>query len=294
MNPIQGRTDAMWASSPIGSRLSRGLILLALSVMLAIGSLACERNILREFSKLDSDEALLFDARKALSSGNYEMALEKFALLSPAFAARRDVVAIRASAYAGRCGLDFLGLVVALGDMGSQRLFPFFMSTYVGAEIEDMEACLEAEDLLNSLGAVPEDRMVDENLLMVFMSFVKMGRVLSFFADTNDDGQMDPGFDACNIADFPDQAVAEVATGLANVLTSLAAAGTDIAGSQLTLITSICDQIDAINPNYNFCAITNRDNLTADHIRGVRTLVNEDQAIGLGSCTGDIVTCLCL
>ncbi len=290
----------MRASSLIGSknrwlgRIGRqGL--LALGILLFLIPIAgCERNVLREFSKVDTDEALLFDARQAINRGNYDLAIAKFDMISAAFAARRDVVVLRASAYAGRCGLDFLELVQALGDLASQRLFVFFMSTYVEAEIEDIQACLDAEDLLKSLGPDAADREVDENLLMVFLSFVKIGRVLSFVADTNNDGTLDAGFDACDANDFPTQAVAEVGTGLALVLTSLAAAGTNIAGSQLTLITDICDQIDNINPAYNFCAITDRDNLNADHLRGIRTLVNENQAIGVGSCNGDVLTCLCL
>src|SRR5258708_35606771 len=82
---------------------------LLLIICIFLLSVSC-RNFLSPSSKT-SDDSLLVDAQIAMNKKDYTSALGKFKLMSAAYLLQRDVIALNASAYAGRCGLDFIGLV---------------------------------------------------------------------------------------------------------------------------------------------------------------------------------------
>ncbi|MGE0762739.1 MAG: hypothetical protein AB7N80_05625 [Bdellovibrionales bacterium] len=256
---------------------------------------SCSVNILQEFSDVNSNEALFFDAKQLVNAGNYAGAIAKFNAMSATYLAKRDVKVVHASAYLGLCtSLDFLDLVDALSSMAT-RVVPWLMSTFQGGDASRQASCIQAETIIKSISDLGVDRTADENLLMAFISFAKMGALVSRYGDSGTpDGSVDAGFDPCDVGDFPAVASQEFATGLIIAMDALENIGSSTIGAGATGdFTAACA---ALPPLLNFCADppqTDIADIDANEQRGIRTLINESQDVGLGTCTGDAVACAC-
>ena len=203
------------------------------------------------------------------------------------YVARRDVAVVFASAYSGRCGLDFVNFVESLSGMGG-NIFLFLMGSYPSSTDQKISDCLQAETLLNAIGAAPA-RNAEENVLMGFSSLTKTGTVLARYADADDDGVTDASFDHCDLTDFPDTAVREIGTGLANAILSIDAVASDLVPGTLSAITSICAQ----DPNLNvFCTNTDATAYSVNEVRFLRALVGSSGQ-GIGACAGNFSDCIC-
>lgn len=264
----------------------------------SLGALGCgSANILVDFGS-ETDQSLLFDAKQKMNKGNWSGAIENFNKMSTEYLDRRDVKFFQANAYAGRCGLDFLSFIENLTNIGATRLLLFLMQSHTGSTLGNGDDCVTAEALVKSISGNVAERTTDENTFMAFMSFTKMGVFLSALADTNGDNSPDGGFDACSVGSMTDDQVKDIGTGLANALTSLSGPGVSLGGDQVTDLTSICADIVAnLGPSFDFCGSTNKADITPDMVRGIRTLVGEGQALGIGSCTAgppnDLANCAC-
>lgn len=262
-------------------------------------NLSCtSSNVLSAFAKKDTNEALLKSAKIHIDKSEWVEALAQFDDMSTDYLALRDVKVIKASAYAGKCGLNLLALAEGLSGSLSSLLFKFLMQQYPGATTTNRDDCKSAELLIKEISTDATQRTLDENLLMSFLSFAKIGVILSAHADaTTVDGEPDAGWDACtdDAANFPEVSVREVGSGLAIALTSLTAVGgsSSIGGGQLTSFTDVCNNLEAINPSLNFCAITDPSNFDANHITAIRSLVQANEFVGIGSCNNTLSNCLC-
>lgn len=252
-------------------------------------------NILSEFADPETDEALHFEAKRLMNKSKWAEALLKFDEMSAEYLAKREVIYDHAGAYAGLCGLDFLQMVEDLGG-GASRLFALFMQSNVGATSTQVDACKAAEAKIKEINTDPNSRTLDENLLMAFVGFTKVGTILALYADTDADGTADWGHnDSCLTTNISDEEVQHVATGLTNALSSLnaVAAESSIGSDATTDLTSICSE-----PSVTFCSDTQTTDIDANEIKAMRTLIQEGQAVGLGTCTGgppnDITNCVCL
>ena len=259
-----------------------------------MGTSACE-NILEDSAKTNTDEALFFEAKKLLNDADYTGAIVQFERMSASYLASREVVPHYASAYAGRCGLSYLGFVESLGSIGTTKLFRFLMNTYPGSVASQVTDCMTAESIMLTAVSDPALRTVDENLLVTFTSFTKIGTILNTYADTDNDGSPDGGFDACNAGSLAEADARQVATGLAIALAALqeAASETTIGSGETSTLTSGCADLAVLAPTFDFCTVTDPATLSADQIKGIRSVIQENEWVGIGSCNDTLDNCLC-
>lgn len=267
-------------------------------VVLALSGTGCF-NVLETFADKNTDDALYEAALKLINTGDYDGALVKIGLMSATYSAKRDVVTLRASAHAGNCGLQFLDLVDSLKNMGSTRLFPLLLSHFTGGTTARIDSCVQAEDLIESIGTISE-RTNNENMFLVLISFAKIGAILSLYADADQDGTATAGYDSCTVGstraagDLTDADARQIGTGLTLALQNISAvtSSVDLGDQAMQDLTDACADLP---PSYNFCSLTNPDDFDpADTLKGVRTFVRENAVVGLGTCAGDITACACL
>jgi hypothetical protein len=286
----------------------RPFLLAIFGLAVLIPNLSCSVNALEGFSDKYSNDALFVDAKMQINKGNFDSALSKISDMSPDFQARREVRMLAASAYGGKCGINFLEVVTGLTDLGTTRLFPFLLDQFRGGSPATIDACLAAENIIESIGAVGA-RNTDENLFLAIVSLAKMGKVLSYYLDADQDGTTETfgTVDPCLRArgartggpfdgDFFPADLREFGSGLTLFLQNISAlAGQiDLGSGSVTDVTAACADLAGINPSYDFCSVTDPAAFTADHLQALVTLLNEDSVLGLGSnCTGDVTACVC-
>lgn len=254
----------------------------------ALLSFSCS-NILEPTAKTDTEQAVFFEAKKALNDRNYASAITLLQSLGPTFLSQRNVALIYASAYSGRCGLEFVTLVEALSNSSTDNLFLFLQSTYPGGTDTRIADCLASEAILNGFGDYTQ-RLSDENILMGFSSLTKVGTILSRYADVDSDGVTDAAFDHCSTTDFPDSAVREIGTGVANAVLSITSVASDISSGTLEDITSYCALDSSLNV---FCTNTDPNAYSALELRVFRQLIGSVD-LGIGACTNFTdLACVC-
>lgn len=262
-------------------------------------------NILSEFGDKESNEALLQDAILFMNDENWDDAIASFEGMDAEYLAKRSVAIRYAGAYAGRCGVSFLDAVEELANIaGSTTLFQLFLEMMTGGTSTEADDCKEAETILRGIAPDPADRTDDENLLLVFAEFGKIGIHLALYADETEApvGTADSDFDSCSTGalGIPDANAAEVATGFTNIrstLQELISRGTlDIDGLDVSDFDSLCTALGALPPagSWDFCGDYDTADITGNKMTAIRSIMKEDSAIGLGAnCTGDISTCNC-
>lgn len=269
-------------------------IIAALSLLILT---SCSVNILTEFSDTTANDALFFDAKQMINAKNYTGAVAKFNAMSADYLAKRDVRSLRASAYLGLCSpIDFLDLVDAIGSIGGSRIMEWLMDTFQGGTPARQTSCVQAEAVMKSISALGVNRTADENLLMVFISFAKMGAIISRYGDSViRDGAVDAGFNPCSAVAIPSADAKEIATGFNIAMDSLENVGSSTVGAgTLASVTTACAQLPAgMLPLCSDPPQVLTTDIDATEERGIRTLINESQDIGLGTCTGDAATCAC-
>lgn len=247
------------------------------------------KNVLEEVAKKDTKQAVYYEAKLALNNRDYTGAINLLQSLGPDFLAQRDVSLVYASAYSGRCGLEFVNLVDSISNIGSSNLFLFLMQSFLGGTDQKITDCLASEAIMQSIGDQTV-RVADENLLLGFSSLTKVGTVLSRYADQDADGTADAAFNHCSTTDFPDSAVREVGTGIANAIMSISAVATNISADALADIQSYC----ALDPSLNnLCTNTDPNAYSANEVRVLRQLLGSSD-MGIGACTNFMdMACFC-
>ena len=284
---------------PDGKFTQFPLTLLVLLILLIPLICTCTgSNVLSEFAKKDTNEALLKAAKIHINKSEWSEAIARFGEMTSDYLAQREVKVIEASAYGGRCGLNLVNLAEGLSGTLTSLLFRFLMQQYPGATTTNRDDCVTAETILKSIDTNAANRTTDENLLMIFISFAKIGVTLSAHADSVlVDGAPDAGWNSCtnNASNFPDASVREVGTGIALALTSLSAisSSSTIASGQLTNFTDVCTTIASVNASYDFCSVTVASDFTALQLKAIRSLVGANEYVGIGSCNNTLLNCLC-
>lgn len=269
-------------------------------VSLLLVCAGCSVNILENFADKTTNEALLVDAKKLMDKGDYPGALSKIDAMTDDFEAARSITGLKAQAHAGICGLNFFDFILALKNLGSQKMLPFLITKFrSGAVTTTFDHCATAEALLKGVGVVGA-RSLDENLLMLLVNFAKVGQLLSFYADADQDGIATTAYNVCAIAApgtrtagaaMPDEDARELGTGLTVAMESLAAVAgqIDLGAGSLDALTNACSNAP---PGYNFCTKTTGADFTANELLAIRSFVREGSAFGLdlNGCNGGSVT----
>jgi hypothetical protein len=262
--------------------------------LVCVSSLSCGQNAFLESAKRDTDAALLFEAKKQMNGSQWTAAIDTLLRMSPTGRAERSAKTALASAYAGRCGLNLIRLADQLSNSsGSSGLFALFMTTMQSATTSSIADCVEAEEVLRSISADPASRSVDENLMLSFVEFSKMGAILSTYADTNDDGTADPSFDACDTGDIPEAMVRQFGTGMTLAIEGLNASGSSLGSALATAVSGACAALAGVDPAYDFCSITDPADFTADQVKALSGLIHSQDDPGLGTCTNPLAACVC-
>ncbi len=251
----------------------------------------CSENVFDDIAQPNTPAAVYYQAKLSMNSGNYNTAIQLLDSLGATFLAQRDVALVYASAYSGRCGLNFVNLLTQLGSISTApSIFLFFMRNYPSGTDAKITDCVFSETTLNTFGSHTL-RSADENILMGLSSLTKVGTVLSRYADTNNDGVADAGFDHCDVTDFPDDAVREVGTGIANAILSISAVSSTISTGTLTRITTVCGYAPQLNA---FCTNTNKSSYSAMEVSALRSILGStDEGISAPTCPGSFTTCPC-
>ncbi len=263
-------------------------LLILIAFVLALLTSACTKNFFDELADKEDEDAVYFQAQRELDDLNYGQAIILIQSLSADYQSRRDVSFTLASAFAGRCGLNFIDLANELQSASATGLFGLLMDAFPGGTDTKISDCVAAETVIQNLESDATLRTVDENLLMAFVSFAKIGVVINRYADTDDDGSPDGGFDHCSNTDLPETNVREVGTGVANAVISLGAAGSSVAGASLTSLTDLCAADPALA---DLCTITDKSLFDANGVKGIRAAIASTDFVGIGSCPSDVATC---
>lgn len=276
----------------------------ALMCAAVLFNLNCSVNILESFADKNTNNAYIVDAKKLLDERDYDGALAKLALVTGELATDRSVIMLKASAYAGKCGLEFLPFVNTLQNMGSTNLFQVFLSHFKAGVAAQIDHCVTAENLVESIGTVNQ-RTSDENMLLVLISFAKIGTILAYYADSDDDGNAEGGYDTCTIGGaraaggaITDEDAGQIGTGITLAIESISAVSSTInlGSAALADVSAACALLDAIPPagTYNFCTVTDPLGFSPEQLRAIRGLVSETaDGIGIGTCGGGAAACLC-
>ena len=277
----------------------------SICVALLLSNLSCSVNILKTFADTNTNEALYEDALKLVNEGDYDEALDKIALMTGTYPTDTKVLELKASAYGGKCGLNFLDFAQALQNIGSTKLFELLLAEFTGRTLTHINSCIAAENTIESIGAVA-DRSLDQNVFLIMIEFAKIGNILSYYVDSAPaDGTPDPAYDACAVGGAPaaggpmtDAHVGEIGTGITIAYQNLQAVSSEVSlgGAQFTEIDSL---LDCSGAGAATCAKTNPASFTALELKGIRSVVvSTDIGLSLssgavGTCPGDITQCAC-
>lgn len=248
----------------------------------------CTENLFDEIAEKDTEEAIYFDAKQAINARNYTQAITLLESLSSSFVTERERIPVYASAYAGRCGLEFLTLLNSLQNTGSSTVLGTLMAAFPGATKTSAgghEDCTTATDfMVNNIGD-EFDRDGNENLLMAFTSLAKIGTILSAFADTNDDGTADVTFDQCvnDNDNLPEARVRDIGASFATAVLSLGAIGASYVDDAITDVNEICDADPQLAV---FCTATDPSSFTAAQVQALRYAIGSND-FGIDSCGGN-------
>ncbi|MES2767983.1 MAG: hypothetical protein V4596_02465 [Bdellovibrionota bacterium] len=256
--------------------------------ILCLLSTSC-KNAFEEMSSKDSEAAILYSARQHLSAGRWTEALSEFEKLPAATLAETEVVVDRASAYSGRCGLDFLGLSDLIENIGTTPLMELLMTNFPATSAANYADCKLAEDLLKTVadtsGVVSTE---DGRFLMAFNALAKIGVILNFRADADENDAVDAGWDPCDgngATDLPAAEVSEVGTGIVLFYKNLQgfSFGSDITSE----IEAICTDPMVDGSPVDFCDEEDATAYTNAYRQLIRGFIRDDtDGIGLAIDAG--------
>lgn len=240
--------------------------------------LSCEGNFLREISDRDTDAALLFDAQTAINSLDYDSAINILTnQLSSSAQTKSEARELLASAYAGKCGLNFIDFTTGLSEATSGSAFSLASQPFVGVEV-NATYCLTSLQTLDLIGTNAE-RTVDQNAFASVVGMVLMGSATRLYTDNNPvngDGAQDAADISCSLTN--DQ-IDEIILGYGYMAQNFSALSSQIGSASSTFSGSIstCESVAG-----SVCQITNPASIDATLRDTMKDLLNTTQ-YGIGT-----------
>lgn len=236
-------------------------------------------NIYNDAVNKTSEAGKLYQARMYLNQGNWDSAITYFNLLNPSTLSQPSVLVDRASAYSGRCGLNFLNFADKIQNMGSNNFMLTLLPLVNTASFTTVQDCITAESLLNSIST---SCIVNDSLgqiLAAFNSLAKISAILNLYADTDKDGAVDAGWDPCNpggLADLSNADLDEIVTAFYIFMNNAAglAVGSGVGASLL----ATCEAIVGVG-NCNKCTVATVTNADRWLVRGM--IAEDTDLLGL-------------
>lgn len=289
----------MFSNLLCGSKRILSQILL---IVVFASSISCS-NFFKEAADKSTDEAKLEEIRKLMNSQDWDLALAEFEELSESQKSQVATIETWASAYAGKCGLNFVSYFNNLSEasLGGTTLFKYFMNAFTGVSVNP-SSCYSAQLKMEEISTDPAERSSGQNLFMAILGMVKVGTYLRNIADKDGtgglgDGNADtPTYNSCNTSSLSDNDVKQIMTGIGLITTNLAdltdaiseGTITDTLGSLETLCSGSCGD-------------TNINNVSALEVLLLRNILatgssngNTGQNLGIdNTCLDDISTDPC-
>jgi hypothetical protein len=113
-------------------------------------------------------------------------------------------------------------------------------------------------------------------------------------ADTDHDGVVDAGFNACtnNAANIADADMKQLGTGLTLALNAIVSSSSSVAGDAVNSMKTVCSSIDTFLGTTGFCDQFATTDFDAMEVLGLRSLLKSNE-IGLNTCGGSLGTGTC-
>jgi hypothetical protein len=237
------------------------------------------KNLFSELAKSDSDAAIFYSARQLSNARLYDDAINKIYELSDEYYQRRDVQVFLASAFAGKCGLDFLSFAQSVANNPTNAT-PMELALVHMKDVSSEVDCQTAETIMRAVSPAGDGVMsdsIDDALYMAFISLAKIGAILSRIADTgagnpDNDGAVDAGYNACAMADADAR---EIGTGITLLYNNIILTSSDFATAMDDMAT-VCGVAGAT------CAKTDPTAFTAPELVLLKGVV-DFQDFGVGS-----------
>lgn len=250
---------------------------LVILITISLLSTSC-KNMFSELAKPDADAAIFYAAKRYSDARLYEDAINKIYELSDEYYARRDVQVFLASAFAGKCGLDFLAFAKSVSENPS-ALTPMELALSHMKNVNSEVDCETAEAIMKEISPNGDGIMsdsTDDAFYVAFISLAKIGAVLSRIADTSaqtdNDGIVDTGYDACAMTASDAR---KIGTGITLLYNNILLTTGDFA-TAMNDMTTICGIAGTM------CSKTDASTFNATDLDYIRGVVDYDQ-FGVGA-----------
>lgn len=227
-----------------------------------------------------SDDYFIIEATKANNAQNFDGAINILTTkLSASGKATAQAKELLASAYAGKCGLNFINYTTALASSTTGTAFQIAMKPFIGVAVQPAY-CLQSLQTMDTIGA-PAQRTANENTFAAITGLVMMGASLRSYADplpvaTNGDGVVDVNI----CTNITDNQMNDIIVGYGYFTTNFSYVPSSLIGTSsfgsLTTSVNLCNSVSGAQ-----CAETNKANVTAVTRAFMRDLINTVQ-YGIG------------
>lgn len=235
-------------------------------------------NVFKDMASTDKDENLLIVAKTYINELNYQSAINVLTLeVSASAQVRTEFREALASAYAGKCGLNFATFVNGLSTATSGSAFRLVMTPFVGL-IVDPPSCLLSLNTIELIGS-SATRTINQNAFAAVVGMSLMGSQTRLSADVlpiNGDGTVDQNLCAITNTDIDN-----IILGFGFMSKNFSALSTaQLGSSSQTSINNSITQCTAVAGST--CAIINPAEITNPIRDTMRDLLNTTE-YGLGS-----------
>lgn len=289
----------------------RRIFFFSLSLALIVSSnslLGCSKNsnLLKIFVNKNSNETIFSDAKIHLNHSECDKALELLETLPISFLERRDVNFTHSTAYACRFGMNTLSLITSI----EAPLFNSLATFYQSASASQIEDARKAVDLIVHSYSEPQNRNINENIYLSFLSLSQIGVILSVSSDKNNDSKRDETFNPCEEESLSNEMVIEIGIAISHAFLSFSAIGNTLTSKskenideEIDLVQDFCHQLQSLisilpgqTPEESDSCVPQRsEDYTPLHLQAIRSLINEKETLGMGSCESDTIEeCVCL
>lgn len=142
----------------------------------AVSQISCSPNLFDEASNKTTDEYYFEEAERANNQTAYDTAIEYIQKMSASYQARSQTKELLASAYAGKCGLNFLNYAESLKTTTGTSAFSIMMAPMIGIA-SDPSFCLLALQTMDSIGTKAQ-RTTSQNTFTAVVGAVMIGSAL--------------------------------------------------------------------------------------------------------------------
>jgi hypothetical protein len=251
----------------------------------------CSGNVLSGFASTDTDAALIYQAKQAINAQNYQEAINIITLqVSSSGQTLVEARETLASAYAGKCGLNFINYTESLSNAVGGSAFQLMSFPFIG-ETVDPDSCLLSAQTMDLIGPTVS-RNIDQNTFTAIVGMVMLGSATRQYTDDNPiggDGTQDAPNISCGLTNSQ---IDKIVLGYAYVAQNFTALSSSVLGSTsydaISDSIAICEAVAGVS-----CTNTDPNNVSNNVRNTLKDLLNTlDYGVGLASGANPIAVAL--